>query len=97
MKLVLIILFLAALVGVIVLAKRRGSGDGVYRRRFENRYRHDTSADGAGETPLFLPTIVMPIGSDAGSHAGSQGHAVDCGAHVAHTDGGAAGCGHGGN
>ena len=95
MNLLLVILFLAVLVGVIVLAIRRGSDDGGYRRRFENRYRRDASGDDRVEAPAFLPVAIMPIGPDSGSNH-SHAHTVDCGAHAAHVDGGAAGCGHGG-
>jgi len=89
MNLVLIILCVISIVALCVFVARRGS-DGGYRRRFENRYRHDTTSDSA--SPMWW-TPTLGIG-DAGSHH----HASDAGAHCSSTsDGGGAGCGDGGS
>jgi hypothetical protein len=92
MKLMLAILFLAALVVAIALAVRRGSPDTGYRRRFENRYRRDTSGDTGTPVPMFVAGL-----GDSGTHYPAHGHSHDCGAHVGHSDGGAASCGDGGS
>lgn len=89
MKLLLVILFVAVLVGVIAHARRRGSVHGGYRRRFENRYGHDASGDSG------IPTTVFMTGfGSADSHQAAHGHSHDCGTHAAHSDGGS-GCGDG--
>lgn len=90
MNLVLIILCVVSIVTLCVLVTRRNPDSGRYRRRFENRYRHDTTSDSASPI-LWMPTLGI---GDAGSHH----HAPDSGAHCSHgSDGGGAGCGDGGS
>lgn len=92
MKLLLALVVLALVISLVAHVLRRGARDGGYRRRFENAYRHDRSADAGFTAPVF---ILSPGDSGASHLSPGQGHAVDCGAHVAHSDGGASGCGGG--
>ena len=93
MNLALIFLCVIAIVALCVLATRRGSGGDGYRRRFENRYRHDSSSDSAQTTLWILPAGI----GDAGSHH-THHHAPDAGGHCGTgADGGTSGCGDGGS
>jgi hypothetical protein len=93
MKLLLALVVLALVIGLVAHVLRRGARDAGYRRRFENAYRHDGSADAGFTAPVFISSPGDYSG--ASHHSPGQGHAVDCGAHVAHSDGGASGCGGG--
>jgi len=95
MSFVLIFLCVIVVAILCVLASRRRSGDGAYRRRFEsrgfeNRHRDESSTDAM---PTTLWTLPVGIG-DAGSHHYSPDAGAHCGTG---SDGGASGCGDGGS
>ena len=88
MNILIAVLCLAAVIALCVLAIRRGSNDGGYRRRFENRYRHDSTPD-----PVSPSLWVTRMGTDVTS----SHHVPDAGGHCHSVSDGGGGCGDGGS
>jgi hypothetical protein len=78
MTILIAVLCVGAIAVVSVLALRRGSNAGGYRRRFDNRYRHDSSPDASSDAvspSLWVASIATGDNAnhhvpDAGGHCG---------------------------